>query len=82
MGGNEEIEVFNYPNLTEFSTFIEGNDINNHIETKIIKINDIYNLIDVGNFDKIKIWDFFNKTLIANISSNNSSGLAGWIYYN
>ena len=30
----------------------------------------------------IKIWDFFNKTLIANISSDNSSGLAGFITIN
>ena len=72
MGGNEGIEVFNYPSLTEYSTFIEGNDINNHIETKIIKINDIYNLIDTGNFISIKIWDFINKNLRTKNTPNNN----------
>ena len=74
--------MFNYPDLTEYYRFIENNDTNYHNYAKIIKIDDIYNLIDVGNFNKIKIWDFFNKTLITNISSNNPSGLDGYITIN
>ena len=40
VGGNKGIQVFNYPALTEYYTFIEGNDSNYHNEAKIIKIND------------------------------------------
>ena len=82
MGGNKGIEVFNYPSLTEYYTFIEENDISNHIEAKIIKINDTYNLIDTGNFNSIKIWDFLNKNLITKITSNNTSALGGFTVIN
>ena len=81
-GGNKGITVFNYPDLSEYYCFIENNDTKYHNYAKIIKIKDIYYLIDVGNFNMIKIWDFFNKTLIANISSDNSSGLTGFITIN
>ena len=81
-GGNKGITVFNYPDLTEYFHFIEKNDTNYHNYAKIIKINNIYYLIDVGNFSMIKIWDFINKTLIANIPSNNYSGLGGFITIN
>jgi len=81
-GGNKGITVFNYPDLTEYYCFIDNNDSCYHNYAKIIKINDIYNLVDVGQFNKIKIWDFLNKALIANISSINSSGLGGFITIN
>jgi len=81
-GGDKGIMVYNYPDLTEYYRFIENNDSNFHNYAKIIKVDDIYNLIDVGDFNKIKIWNFYNKTLIANISTNNSSGFAGFITIN
>ena len=81
-GGNKGVTVFNYPDLTEYHRFIENNDSNFHNYAKIIKINFIYNLIGVGDFNKIKIWDFFNKTLITNLSANNSSGFGGFITIN
>lgn len=81
-GGNKGITIFNYPDLTEYYRFIEKNDSNYHNYAKLIKIDDIYNLIDVGYFNMIKIWDFFNKTFIANIYSNNSSRLTGFIIIN
>ena len=77
-GGNKGITVFNYPDLTEYFCFVENNDSNYHNYAKIIKINEIYNLIDVGSFKMIKIWDFMNKTLIAKISSNISSGFGAF----
>ena len=79
---NKGIMVYNYPDLTEYYRFIENNDSNFHNYAKIIKVDDIYNLIDVGDFNKIKLWNFYNKTLIANISTNNSSGFAGFITIN
>ena len=81
-GGAKGITVFNYPDLTEYFCFVENNDSSYHNYAKIIKINEIYNLIDIGNFKMIKIWDFLNKTLIANISSNISSGLSGFTTIN
>ena len=82
VGGNKGIQVFNYPALTEYNTFIEGNDSQYHNEAKIIKINDIYNLIDTGDFNSIKIWNFLNKNLITKITSNNSSYLGGFMIIN
>ena len=61
-GSNKGITVFNYPDLTEYHRFIENKDSNYHNYAKLIKIDDIYNLIDVGDFNIIKIWNFFNKT--------------------
>ena len=82
VGSNKGIQVFNYPALTEYNTFIEGNDTQYHNEAKIIKINDTYNLIDTGYFNSIKIWDFINKNLITKITSNNSSELRGFMIIN
>ena len=48
----------------------------------MIQINEIYNLIDVGDFKCIKIWDFMNKILNAKISSNIYSGLDGFTIIN
>ena len=81
-GGNKGVTVFNYPELTEYFCFVENNDSNYHNYAKVIKINEIYNLIDVGSFNSIKIWDFMNKTLIANISSNISTNLDGFTTIN
>jgi len=82
VGGNKGIEVYNYPGLTEYYTFIEGNDSNGHNEAKIIKISNNYYLIDTGYFNSIIIWDFLNKNLITKIFSNNSSNLRGFMIIN
>ena len=81
-GGNKGINVFNYPSFTHYNCFIEGNDSNYHNYAKIIKNNNIYNLIEVGSFNKIKVWDFFQKNLIKSISSNYNSMLSGFIIIN
>jgi len=81
-GGNKGINVFNYPSFTNYNCFIEGKDTNYHNYAKIKKINNTYTLIDVGNFNKIKIWDFFNKNLIKSISSNSNYMLYGLIIIN
>ena len=81
-GGTSGITVFNYPDLTEYHRFVENNDSSYHNYAKIIKINEIYNLIDVGSFNLIKIWNFVTKTLIANISQNISSGLGAFATIN
>ena len=80
--GNKGINVFNYPSFSNYYCFKEGNDSNDHVYAKIIKINNIYNLIDVGNFNKIKIWDFNNKNLIKSITSNSDIGLGGFVLIN
>ena len=82
VGGNKGIQVFNYPVLTEYYTFIEGNDTQYHNEAKIIKISDTYNLIDTGSFNSIKIWDFINKNLITKITSNTTDYLKGFMIIN
>ena len=82
VGGNKGIQVFNLPALTEYHTFIEGNDGNYHNEAKIIKINDTYNLIDTGGFNHIKIWDFINKNLINKINSDTTDYLRGFMIIN
>ena len=83
VGGSKGIQVFNLPALTEYHTFIEGNDGNRHNEAKIIKINDTYNLIDTGNFNHIKIWDFVNKNLINKINSDTTNyNLRGFMIIN
>ena len=81
-GGYKGINTFNYPSFTNYNCFIEGNDSSYHNYAKIIKNNNIYYLIEVGNFNKIKIWDFFQKNLIKSISSNNNSMLYGFIIIN
>ena len=68
--------------MTEYHTFIEGNDGNRHNEAKIIKINDTYNLIDTGDFNHIKIWDFINKNLINKINSDTTDYLRGFMIIN
>ena len=62
--------------------FIEDKDTNYHSYGKIIKIKDIYNLIDVGDSNKIRIWDFNNKILIKSITSSNENGFGGFIIIN
>ena len=81
-GGNKGIQVFNYPELTQYNIFNENNDTNYHNYAKIVKINDNYNLIDIGNFGHIKIWDFINKNLICKINSDNNNQLQGFIVVN
>ena len=81
-GGNKGINVFNYPSFSNYHCFIENNDTKYHNYAKIIKIKNIYNLIDVGRFNKIKIWDFFNKNLIKCITSNSNNYLGGFILIN
>ena len=81
-GGNKGITVYNYPNFDEYYRFLEKNDSTFHNYAKILKANKIYNLIDVGFFNKIKIWDFFGKKLLFCIASNNNYGLEGFITIN
>jgi len=81
-GGNKGINVFNYPSFSNYYCFRENNDTKYHNYAKIIKIKNIYNLIDVGDFNQIKIWDFFNKNLIKCITSNSNQGLGGFILIN
>ena len=60
-GGNKGINIFKYPSFTNYNCFIEGKDSNYHNYAKIIKNKNTYNLIDVGSFNKIKIWGFLRK---------------------
>ena len=82
VGGTKGIQVFNLPLLSEYHTFIEENDTQCHNETKIIKINNTYNLIDTGTFNFIKIWDFVNKNLINKIISDTKDYLKGFMIIN
>ena len=82
VGETNGIKVFLYPEWTEYYTFKEGNDNLHHNEAKIIKINDTYNLIDTGDFNTIKIWDFFNKNLITKIDSDTTDILRGFTIIN
>jgi len=78
-GSGKGLQVFNYPLFTDYYCFKEEN-YGGHYYAKIIKNNNIYNLIDVGN-RKIRIWDFYKKNLIRSISSNNNS-FQGFIVIN
>ena len=82
VGGTKGIQVFNLPPLSEYHTFIEGNDTQYHNEAKIIKINNTFNLIDTGTFNFIKIWDFVNKNLINKIISDTTDYLKGFMVIN
>ena len=46
------------------------------------KINNTYNLINTGDFNSIKIWNFLDKSLITKINSNTNSGLGGFTIIN
>ena len=81
-GGNKGINVFNYPSFSNYHCFRENNDTKCHNYAKVIKLNNIYNLIDVGDFNQIKVWDFFNKKLIKSITSNSNYGFGGFILIN
>ena len=78
-GGNKGINIFTFSN---YYCFRENNDTQYHNYAKIIKIKNIYNLIDVGEFNKIKVWDFFNKNLIKCIASNSNNMFGGYIFIN
>ncbi len=83
VGGSKGVQVFNYPELTEYNNFNDNNDSNNHYYAKIVKVYHKYNLIDVGCFYHIKIWDFINKNLISNINYDNTNNyLRGFIVVN
>ena len=83
-GGNKGVQVFNYPELTEYTNFNDNNDSNYHYYAKIVKINNNnYNLIDVGSFYHIKIWDFINKNLLCKINYDNTNNyLRGFVVVN
>ena len=81
-GGSKGINVFNYPSFSNYYCFRENNDTHCHNYAKIIKLKNIYNLIEVGTFYQIKIWDFFNKKLIKCITSNSNYQLGGFIFIN
>ena len=81
-GGSNGVTVFNYPSFPQYYCFKEDDHTKYHNYAKIVKIKNIYNLIEVGAFNKIKIWDFFNKNLIKYITSNDSNYLGGIIIIN
>ena len=81
-GSNKGILIFNYPDFTEYHRFLYKNDNSFHNYAKIIKMNDIYNLIDVGYSPHIRIWNFFNKNLLSSINVDSRCGLAGFITIN
>ena len=63
-------KCFYYPSFSNYFCFKEVNDSSTHNYANIIKINDIYNLINFGTSNKIKIWDFYKKNLIKRIINN------------
>ena len=82
-GGSKGVQVFNFPEFTEYNNFNDNNDSNYHNYAKIVKINNNYNLIDVGCFYHIKIWDFINKNLICKINyDKNDQYLKGFVIVN
>ena len=81
-GGTKGITIFNYPSFSNYYNFRENNDTCYHNYAQIIKLKNNYNLIDVGDFNQIKIWDFFKKNLIKCIKSNCNEGLGGFILIN
>ena len=81
-GGNKGVNIFNYPSFSNYYCFKEGNDSSCHNYAKIIKINNAFNIIDSGDSNIIRIWDFKNKNLIKRITSDSSSYLYGFILIN
>ena len=82
VGGNKGIQVFNYPDLNQYHCFIDGNDSQYHYYAKIVETKKGYNLIDIGNCNYIKIWDFNNKKIISKINSDSNSNLRGFVVIN
>jgi len=83
VGGSKGVQVFNYPELTEYNNFNDNNDSNCHNYAKIVKVYNKYNLIDVGCFYHIKIWDFINKNLVSTINYDNTNNyLRGFVVVN
>ena len=80
--GNQGIEVYYYPDLNLYHCFREGNDSSSHYYAKIIEAGKSYNIIDVGSFNLIKIWDFANKNLITKINSDSNNNLCGFAVIN
>ena len=76
------MEVYNYPDLNQYHYFRENNDSQYHCYAKIVESNNGYNLIDAGNFNTIKIWDFVNKNLISIIKSDTNNNLRGFVVVN
>ena len=81
-GGNKGINVFNYPAFSSYFCFKEENDTTFHNYAKILKKNNSYNLVEVGESNKIRIWDFNSKHLIKCITSNSNNMLGGFIFVN
>jgi WD40 repeat protein len=81
-GGDKGINVFIYPYFENYHCFKEDKDTSIHNYAKLIKKDDVYNLIDVGESDKIRIWDFAQKTLIKCITSDTPKNLGGFITIN
>ena len=65
-----------------YHCFIEGNDNQSHYCAKIVETNTSYNLIEVGSFNTIKVWDFVNKNLITKINSDTNNYLQGFVIIN
>lgn len=81
-GGDKGITAFSYPSFSKYHCFKEEKDTSNHNYAKIIKINDVYNLIDVGESNQIRLWDFLQKTLIKSITSDSTNILGGFMSVN
>ena len=81
-GGNKGLNIFNYPSFSNYYCFREDNDTHYHNYAKIVKIKQTYNLIDAGNYNLIRLWDFKNKNLIKRITSNSSEVLRGFMLIN
>ena len=81
-GGNQGIEVYNHQDFNLYHLFREGSDSNSHYCGKIIETNKGYNLIDVGSFNFIRIWDFVNKNLVTKINSDTNNQLYGFVVIN
>ena len=80
--GYPGVEVYDYPGFNQYHYFRDNNESQNHCYAKIVESNNGYNLIDAGQFNTIKIWDFVNKNLISTIKSDSGNNLQGFVVIN
>ena len=82
VGGYQGVEVYNYPDLNQYHYFKEDNNSQYHYYAKIVETNHGYNLIEVGSFNTINIWDFIDKKLISKIKPDTNNNLKGFVVIN
>ena len=82
VGGYPGVEVYDYPGFNQYHYFRDNNESQYHCYAKIVESNNGYNLIDAGQFNTIKIWDFVNKNLISTIKSDSNNNLQGFVVIN